>query len=423
MVKEVAKLTAEQERLLIYAIRDAILEGLHNELSDLELRDQLLAEIGALESSNGVQYGGDPNIYNPKYSIEIDFSDLKYNTFYMWSRINFVGYYLCDLLSKNSRVLFKHTLEYKVDGSHTCKLVIKKSKEAVPFIEIPYSTSSKQFHIRDKIDVYEPVSIERTGGGSKQPHIHDISPEYDDSRPPSPILKNKDEPDTVLAKHMKDADELRKEKELKRVLSEVQHYDDNLSEFKTEHTEEGSENEISDGGHLGENEHEHKDDSIDANFADGIYSKVSADSERMPGMSLGLPVFRVDDKVEIVLTSELSGDNLEKMDIKNKNKSGVIKEVLDGDRYLVDFDGTEIELHATELKIYDETVKRVNVSVLPKDVRRMQNAMNGDVDDEHKTMLSNDATHTGNIGLEPEEISEIVRGSDEKETKEEETKD
>ena len=152
MVKAVATLTAEQENTLYNAVREAIADNLHEEMTELELkRDQLLAEIGALESPEMLilQYGGDPNVYNPKYSIEIDFSDLKYNTFYMWSRINFVGYYLCDLLSKNSKVLYKHTLEYKVDGSHNCKLaVIKKSKDAVPFIELPYSTSSKQFNSR-----------------------------------------------------------------------------------------------------------------------------------------------------------------------------------------------------------------------------------------------------------------------------------
>ena len=211
---------------------------------------------------------------------------------------------------------------------------------------------------------------------------------------------------------MKKAEELRKDKQLKRVLLEVHNYDDDLKAVKTEHTED-SENDILNEGHLGGNNYS-EDIDIDANSADGIYSKVSADSAHISEMNLGLPVFKVDDKVEIVLTSELSGDNLEKMDIKNKNKSGIIKDVLDGDRYVVDFDGTEIELHANELKIYDETVKRVNVSVQPKDVRRMQNAMDGVVEeDNNKTMLSNGVAHTENIGLKPEEISEIVRGTDE----------
>jgi hypothetical protein len=403
MVKEVAKLTAEQERLLIYAIRDAILEGLHNELSELELRDQLLSEIGAVDPSNGgVQYGGNPDVYNPKYSIEIDFSDLKYNNFYIWSRVNFVGYYLCDLLSKNSRILYKHTLEYNVDGGHTCKLVIKKSKDAIQFIELPYNTSSKQFYIQEHIGVYEPVSIDGTGG-RKQSYIHRVVQD-DDSRASSPILNNIDNPATILAESMEKAEELRKAKELKRVLSEVQHYDDNLSEVNTEHTDD-IDSKKSDEDHLGGNERSEDD------------GNSAADSARISEMNLGLPVFKVNDKVEIVLTSELSGDNLEKMDIKNKNKSGIIKEVIDGDRYVVDFDGTEIQLHATELKIYDETVKRVNVRVQRTDVRKMQNAMKGVVeDDTNNAMLSNDAaTNTENMELKPYEINKIVRGDGKKE--------
>ena len=328
----------------------------------------------------------------------------------MWCRINFIGYYITTLLPSNT-MHYYHTLHYKLNGEQSCDLIIRESRLKIPFTQLNINefTTDRAFYLNNVgglINIPDKVHLSKSYKSQpiKVTGEHTPGVVGDDSRPATPILDN----DGFFGDELREADKNKKEHD--ELLKQVKDYDDDLTEIVTGQTDEDI---ITGEDDEGEGEGEGEDDDMVKSAGD-MYSQVSEQNDGMSadaGMELGLTKYNVDDKVEILLSNELNIDNLQKMEIKNKNKAGTIKEDMGNNKYLVDFDGVEIELHANEMKKYDNSVKRINVNVRPKDMNGMKNALEGIVENEEQQQQPK-------MDLSSGEIEDILgKGSEEKKEK------
>ena len=368
IVDEYYKLNYSDSKQLESIIEQFIQNGEDKGINEKEMADILMTRLKNKQTSaKSIQRGGNYNVYT------ISFTNLEYNSIYLFSKLNFIGYALTSILFRNYYKKFQYVLKYKLDGSDSCKIILFETEQDIKFKKYNI-TSAQRFYVDTRVLPSKSVD-------------YNFSPEYTYKMR---ILKEKDAPITKSSDEsywkelLTKADKKHKDKQSKKLnqlLRDIDSYDGKISHLTD--TDIDTEN-ITE-------EHEESEDNISQfnRSANEIYSEVSRNSD-----ILNLPnQFIQDDKVEINMDNiDFNERGLEIQ--KYAERKGHVIEALDNFYYKVDFDGEHVTLHEKEIKKHNPDVKKISIKdnkrLLSKniisqpeknDMNDMQNEMENEIDE------------------------------------------
>ena len=235
IVDEYTELTYGESKRLEPIIEQFIRNGEDKGIEEEDMVNILLSRLrDDYNDIQTIQTGGD-------YIYTIQFTNLKYNSIYLFSKLNFIGYVLADSIFKEYNRQFQYNLNYKLDGSDSCKLTLVETTNKIKFKKYNI-TSAHRFYVDTRVDP-----------SKAQEYIYKADYSY-----PKRALKEKndnmnintnikmDEPYwTNLLNKVDDNYKQKQKKELNKLLRDIDSYDGKMSaitDTDEEHEEFNEEN-------------------------------------------------------------------------------------------------------------------------------------------------------------------------------------
>ena len=329
----------------VEAIKQFVLNGEDKGIGDEKELVALLKdkynELKNSKNSRNIQKGG-----NMITVYTINFTDLEYNSVYLFSRLNFIGFYLTEKIYELYNDNYNYRLQYKLDGSKSCRLTLMETNKDVKFKKYNI-TSSNRFFVDTRVTPSKDYSFSESADfkyevrALNQSSFDENAKTKRNSAYWSGILSNMDK---------RDDDE--KQKKLKDLLNKVDNYDKENASIGSDEVSENK-NENNDG----------ENNTYDINYNN---SEIMPDFENsQDSEQYGEPKFSKDDKVEI----DLNNLKLDERGLKVREfaeQDGIIQKVLDNKFYDVQFGGEVLQLNEQELKSYNPDEKVVTLTGLKK---------------------------------------------------------